>query len=151
MMLEAGRELLPSERFRVWTITADGAPVTVQIFIAAGGEVTYWNGGWDPEWSALSPAMIGICAGVEDAFARGERRVDFGEGEHHYKTRLADGDDEIAWFVLYPRGPGYPRTLVVTAPARAKGLARSALARLPEPVRERVGRLRGRGEEPPSE
>jgi CelD/BcsL family acetyltransferase involved in cellulose biosynthesis len=153
MMLEAGRELLADERFRVWTIRADGAPVTVQIFIAAGGEVAYWNGGWDPEWSALSPAMVGICAGVEDAFRRGERRIDFGEGEHHYKTRLADGDDPIAWYVLYPRGLGYGRTLVATAPARAKGAARAALARLPEPVRDRVrarvDRLRGRGEDQP--
>jgi CelD/BcsL family acetyltransferase involved in cellulose biosynthesis len=151
MMLEAGRALLPEERFRVWTITAEGATITVQIFIAAGGEVTYWNGGWDPEWSSLSPAMLGICAGVEDAFARGERRIDFGEGEHHYKTRLADRDEEIAWIRLFPRDLRYPRVALLTAPARGRRAARAALDRLPAPVRARaeraLDRARGRGGE----
>jgi CelD/BcsL family acetyltransferase involved in cellulose biosynthesis len=151
LMLEAGRELLPQERFRVWTIAVDGAPITVQIFIAAGGEVTYWNGGWDPEWSSLSPAMIGICAGVEDAFARGERRIDFGEGEHHYKTRLADRDEEIAWVRLMPRDLRYPRTALLTAAPRARRIARAGIERLPAPLRRRVERALGRQERAPAE
>jgi len=151
MMLEAGRALLPTQRFRVWTITAEGATITVQIFIAAGGEVTYWNGGWDPEWSALSPAMLGICAGVEDAFARGERRIDFGEGEHHYKTRLADRDEEIAWVRLMPRDLRYPRTVLLTAPPRARRIARAGIERLPAPLRARVERALGRVVRPPAE
>jgi len=148
MMIDAGAALLAQERFRVWTISVEGAPITVQIFVAAGGEVTYWNGGWDPEWSALSPAMLGICAGLEDAFARGERRIDFGEGDHHYKTRLADRDEPIAWTVLYPRGARYPRTLVATAPARARRAARAGVGRLPAPVRSRLTRLARRGDAP---
>jgi len=138
MMLEAGLELLPSGRFRVWTIDIDDAPVTVQIFVAAGGEVTYWNGGWDPEYSSLSPAMLGICAGIEDAFARGERRVDFGEGDHHYKTRLADHDEDVEWVRLYPRTPAYATTLLMTAPPRLKALARAGIDRLPESVGARL-------------
>jgi len=146
MMLDAGLALLPSGRFRVWVIDIDDAPVTVQIFVAAGGEVTYWNGGWDPEYSSLSPAMLGICAGIEDAFARGERRVDFGEGDHHYKTRLADHDEDIEWVRLHPRGPRYGVTLLVTAPPRLRALARSALGRLPEPVARRLRSVARRGE-----
>jgi CelD/BcsL family acetyltransferase involved in cellulose biosynthesis len=145
MMLDAGRALLPGERFRVWSIVLDGTYLTVQIFVAAGGEVTYWNGGWDPEWSSFSPAILGIAAGLEDAFARGERRVDFGEGEHHYKTRFADRDEPIAWTRILPRDRRYPRTLLVTAPARAKRAARAGVAHLPAPVRERLERARGRG------
>ena len=145
MMLDAGLALLPSGRFRVWVIDIEGAPVTVQIFVAAGGEVTYWNGGWDPEYSSLSPAMLGICAGIEDAFARGERRVDFGEGDHHYKTRLADHDEDIEWVRLHPRTLGYGRNLLVTAPPRLRALARSALARLPEPVARRLRSVARRG------
>jgi CelD/BcsL family acetyltransferase involved in cellulose biosynthesis len=145
MMLVAGQALLPAERFRVWTMAVGDTPITVQIFVAAGGEVTYWNGGWDADWSSYSPAMIGIAAGVEDAFARGERRVDFGEGEHHYKTRLADGDEPITWVRIIPRDVRYPRTLALTAPARAKRLAKAVLARLPAPVRSRVDRIARRG------
>ena len=139
MMLEAGLALLPTGRFRVWTIDIDGAPVTVQIFVAAGGEVTYWNGGWDPQYSSLSPAMLGICAGIEDAFARGERRVDFGEGDHHYKTRLADHDEDLEWYRLLPRTRGYGTTLLVTAPPRLRALARAGIDRLPGPLRARLG------------
>ena len=146
MMLDAGHALLASERFRAWTIAVEDTPITVQIFVAAGDEVTYWNGGWDPEWSSFSPAMIGICAGLEDAFARGESRIDFGEGEHHYKTRLADRDEPIAWTRILPRDIRYPRTLVATAPARARHAARGILGHLPAPVRERVERLARRGE-----
>ena len=148
MMLDAGHALLGSERFRVWTIAVEDTPITVQIFVAAGGDVTYWNGGWDPEWSSFSPAMIGICAGLEDAFARGERRIDFGEGEHHYKTRLADRDEPIAWTRLLPRDIRYPRTLAATAPARARHAARQVVGRLPAPLRTRVERLAGRGDPP---
>lgn len=151
LMREAGRELLASGRFRVWTIAIDETVVTVQVFVVAGGEVTYWNGGWDPEFSALSPAMLGICAGVEDAFARGERRVNFGEGDHHYKTRLADHDEDIAWVRLYPRTPRYAVTLLATAPNRLRAAARGALERLPAPVRERVRSRLRRGVSPSSE
>ena len=145
MMLNAGHALLAAERFRAWTMAVDDTVVTVQIFVAAGGEVTYWNGGWDADWSSYSPAMIGIAAGLEDAFARGERRMDFGEGEHHYKTRLADRDEPITWARLMPRDVRYGRTLALTAPARARRLARTALDKVPAPVRERVERLARRG------
>lgn len=150
MMLDAGHALLAAERFRAWTMAVGDTVVTVQIFVAAGGEVTYWNGGWDADWSSFSPAMIGIAAGLEDAFARGERRMDFGEGEHHYKTRLADRDEPITWVRLMPRDVRYGRTLALTAPARARRLARTALDRVPAPLRERVERLarRGRPDEP---
>ena len=151
MMLEAGRDLLASGRFRVYWIEVEGRAITVQIFVAAGGEVVYWNGGWDTGWSSLTPALQCICSGVEDAFGRGERRVDFGQGEHHYKTRLADGDDPIAWFRISPRGLAYPRTLLLTLPRRAKRVARSALDHAPAPVRARIDRLRGRSGETPAE
>ena len=148
MMLEAGLELLPIGRFRVWTIAIGDAPVTVQVFVAAGGEVTYWNGGWDPEFSSLSPAMLGICAGIEDAFARGERRIDFGEGGHHYTTRLADHDEDIEWVRLYPRTRAYGATLLATAPERARSVARNTVERLPDAVGDRLRGLRRRATPP---
>lgn len=144
MVTEAGRGL-PAGRLRAYTLAADGAPIAVQIFVGAGGEVVYWNGGWDPEWAALSPALAGILVGVEDAFGRGERRVDLGEDDHHYKRRLADADAPIAWFRILPRDRGYPRTLAVTLPERARALAGHATRRLPEERRARLRRVRERG------
>ena len=80
---EAVSLLLPDERARLWTIEADGKPVCVpQYFTVAGGELTYWGGGFDPDCGDdLQPAQLTILAAVENAFERGDRRVDFGGGE----------------------------------------------------------------------
>ena len=151
LMLEAGRELLPSGRFRVCTITIDDEPVTVNVFIAAGGDVALWNGGWAAEYASLSPTIVGICFGIEDAIARGDVRMDFGEGDYDYKMRFTDHDEDIEWIRLYPRGPRYALTFVVTAPARLRPLARTVVARLPDGLGRRLRRLARRGDAAPGE
>lgn len=143
LMREAGREL-PLGRFRVYSLEIDGAPVSVQVFVAAGGEVAYWNGGWDPRWAGQSPAIQGILAGVEDAFGRGERRIDLGEDDHAYKQRLADADAPIAWFELMPVGPAYALARAGTVPRHARPLVRRALDRLPPDARRRLEAARTR-------
>jgi CelD/BcsL family acetyltransferase involved in cellulose biosynthesis len=145
MMREAARAMGP-ERFRVHVIEVDGAAVSVQVFIAAGGELIYWNGGWDPDWAQHSPALTGIVAALEDGFARGATRLDLGEDDSYdYKTRIADGDDPVQRAVLTPRGRRYPAALALSAPAHARRAARWAFRRLPSSVRDRVpGRGSGR-------
>lgn len=141
MMREAARALGP-DRFRVHVIEAEGAGVSVQLFVAAGGELVYWNGGWDPDWAQHSPALVGIVAALEDGFARGERRLDLGEDDSYdYKIRLADGDAPVQRVVLTPRGRRYPGALAATAPVRGRRLARRAVDRLPDGLRGHVRRL----------
>lgn len=142
-MLDAGRRLVGSGRFRAVVIETNDLVVSVQLFVAAGGEVAYWNGGWDPEWAPLSPAIQGIVAGIEDAMRRGDRRIDFGQGDHHYKRRLADGDAPISWAVLSPPGV-VGRAVRVGAAARrvgggARRAARDAVARLTSRVQRGPG------------
>lgn len=144
LMRAAGHELLPTGRFRVYSLEVDGAPISVQVFVAAGGEVAYWNGGWDPRWAAQSPAIQGILAGVEDAFARGERRIDLGEDDHAYKQRLADADAPIAWYALMPPGAAGTLAWAGTLPRRARPHIGRALDRLPPGARGRLEALRAR-------
>lgn len=145
-MMRSAAAALGPDRFRVHLIEVDGAAVSVQIFVAAGGELVYWNGGWDPDWAQHSPALTGIVAALQDGFARGDRRLDLGEDDSYdYKTRIADGDAPVAGVTITPRGPRYAGTLVLTAPRRARRLARRGADRLPDDVRERVRRLARRG------
>lgn len=133
MLSEAGRELAESERLRLWLVEVGGEPVAAQIFVAVGGEVVYWNGGFDVSWGKLKPGLQAVFAGVEDAFRRGERRVDLGGGPQDYKLRLADDDDPLAWTGLVPRGARYPLSRAeLLGPqlyASARGAARRLLPR----------------------
>ncbi|MGZ4202841.1 MAG: GNAT family N-acetyltransferase [Thermoleophilaceae bacterium] len=140
-MREAISRLLPMERARLWTIEADGKPVCVQYFTVAGGELTYWGGGFDPEWEDLQPAQQVILAAVEDAFARGEHRIDFGGGNQRYKGRFANGDDPIAWVSIYPRNRRYAVTRAQLLPKQMRFAARGLARRLPEEHQERLKRL----------
>jgi len=148
-MMRDAAAALGHDRFRMHVIEAGGHAVSVQLFVAAGGELIYWNGGWDPDWAQHSPALVGIVAALEDGFARGEVRLDLGEDDSYdYKVRLADGDDPVQRVTLVPRGARYGGALAATAPARARALARRGAARLPPGVRARAARLRDRAADP---
>lgn len=141
-MMRAAAEALGPERMRVHVIEADGAAVSVQVFVTAGGELIYWNGGWNPDWAQHSPAHVGIVAALEDGFARGDLRLDLGEDDSYdYKTRIANGSDPVWRVLLYPRGPRYVQALALTAPQRARRTARGLVGRLPEGVSARLRRL----------
>jgi CelD/BcsL family acetyltransferase involved in cellulose biosynthesis len=129
---DIGRTLLNREgRFRLRLCELEGEPISAQLFLAAGGRVLYVNGGWDERFARFKPSMLGILAVIEEAFERGEDRVDLGLGEQHYKRRFADGNDPVAWTILIPTGAGLPLTLLRTAPMRSR-------ARLLEVLRRRL-------------
>lgn len=138
MLSEAGRELLPLGRLRLWVVEVDERPVSVQVFLAAGGDVLYWNGGFDPDFAHLKPALMGILAGIEDSIGRDERRLDFGGGAHDYKLRVADGDMPLAWEGLVPRERRYLQNRIKLLPRQAGEVGRAGFARLPPTLQRRV-------------
>ena len=115
MLEAAAAELLDGGRLRIWMLEVDGEPISAQLFVAAAGEVAYVNGGWDERFARLKPAMLGILCAIEDAFARGERRIDLGAGEQPYKLRFSDGNDPVAWSILMTPGAHLPLTRARTA------------------------------------
>lgn len=134
-----------SARLRLWVLEVDGEPVSAQLFFAADGEVAYINGGWDERFAQLKPAMLGILYAIEDAFARGERRIDLGGGEQPYKLRFADGNDPVAWSILMPFGRRLPLTRARTAPMLGVHTLRETAKRGMSPEQsERVRALRRR-------
>jgi hypothetical protein len=47
-MLEAASvDLVTDLRLRLWTLELSGTTISAQIFLAGGGEVSYWLGGFD--------------------------------------------------------------------------------------------------------
>jgi CelD/BcsL family acetyltransferase involved in cellulose biosynthesis len=135
-----GRQLLDEGGFRLRVLELDGEPISVQLFTAIGGEVIYLNGGWDERFAQFKPAMLGILDAIEDAFARGDRRMDLGPGAQPYKLRFADGNDPLAWSVLIPPGRSMPRVLAQTLPKTTWRELRTAAKRALSP--EQVERLR---------
>ena len=126
MLQETAGELVAADRLRLASVATADATVAVQVMVAAGGEVSYWLGGFDDEWAREKPALVALLAAVEDAFARQDKRVDLGGGTQGYKLRFSDRQDELQWTSLAPRNARAPLDWVRLAPWRARGaLARS--------------------------
>jgi CelD/BcsL family acetyltransferase involved in cellulose biosynthesis len=51
MLDEAAARMLPEERMRLLTVTADGRTVAATMVLGAGEEAVGWLGGFDPEWA----------------------------------------------------------------------------------------------------
>ena len=116
MLRDAAAELLADDRFRLWSLDIDGERVSSHLFIAAGGEVIYFNGGFDERYAELKPSMHVLLAALQDCFARGERGMDLGFGAQPYKLRLADDDRPSVSTTVYPRDLRYPYTRLQTLP-----------------------------------
>lgn len=143
LFAEAGRSGLERGAIRLQVIEVDGEPISVQAFVASGGVVDYWNGGWDERFAKLKPSMLGLVAAIEDAFGRGDHRFTFGAGTQHYKLRLADGVEPIAWGHLIVPGARAPATFAQLTP-QALGTAARRVARrgLSSGQQERLKALR---------
>lgn len=142
MLVEAGAELAESGRLRLHSIEVDGRTISSHLFVAAGGEVAYWNGGFDERFAAHQPSMQTLLAAVEECFARGDERLDLGGGAHAYKYRLADGEDTVESHLLAIRGRRYPLTRARLAPRQ---LRRATANRLPEGARSKLQAALRRG------
>jgi len=126
----AAAELVPLGRFRLWLLEIDGKPFGAQISAEAGGEVGYWNGGYDPAFAELRPGFLLLLRMFEDACADGTKRLDLGGGDHDYKLRFADGNDPIAWCGLMPRTRRYPVVQAQMLPSELSWFARRTAKRL---------------------
>jgi CelD/BcsL family acetyltransferase involved in cellulose biosynthesis len=142
MLLDAARQLGSSGRFRLWLAqTGAGTIVSAQLCVAAGGEVAYWNGGFDEAWGDHKPALVTLWTAILDAFERGERRFDLGGGDDAYKQRLTRAGDPVVWLTLFPRGPRYPLARARMTPRQVRWWARDRARRLPPERQEQLRSL----------
>ena len=116
MLREAGRKMIGSERFQLWTIEVDGRDISSHLFIRAGGELAYWLGGFDSAWASHHPSMISILHAIQHGFSTGVKRVNLGAGGRPYKYRFSDDADTLDWLTLAPHKARYPVTRLQLLP-----------------------------------
>jgi CelD/BcsL family acetyltransferase involved in cellulose biosynthesis len=141
LLTDVGAELMDEGHLRLILLELDGEPIAAQLNAAAGGEVLCMNGGWDERFAKLAPSLLCQLAGLEDAFIRGDRRLDMGPGTQRFKWRMADGNEPVAWTILMLPRLRLPLTYARTAPMLARrrviGAAKRSLSD------EQAARLRG--------
>jgi CelD/BcsL family acetyltransferase involved in cellulose biosynthesis len=135
MVRHAAHELLADERFRLFCIDVDGRTIAAEVFLAAGGELSYWLGGFDDGWAAQRPSLLGIVQAIEDGLSRGDAHCDLGPGGQSYKYRLADSEQRAEWLTMVPPGRRAALAYGALAPRRAWRVA-------PEGLRSNVRKLR---------
>jgi CelD/BcsL family acetyltransferase involved in cellulose biosynthesis len=138
MLAEAGPKMLAGNKFRLWSVDVDGHTISSHLFLAAGGEVAYWLGGFDDSWKSWRPSLQTILVAIEHAWEHGDQRMDLGGGAQDYKYRFADSDDTLQWLSVVPRGRRYLLTRVRLAPLP---LRRRVMGRLGPGSRARLRRL----------
>lgn len=133
MLNEAGRALIGDERFRLWVMEIDGAAIGADVYLAAGGTVVGFNGGWDERWKRLSPPLLATMHTIEDSIHRGERRLELGPGGGSHKARFANHDSPVAYSVLMMPGRHLPQTFALTAFMLVDSAVRSQANRVLKP------------------
>ena len=128
MLAEVGRELLPEDRFRLFTVRVGSDVAAAELFVVAGGVLGAWGGGFDERWQNLSPSIVAVAAAVEDACVRGERCLDLGEGAEPYKIRFGEAVSPVVWTRVYPRTRRYPLTRARAVPSELRHAVRRRLS-----------------------
>jgi CelD/BcsL family acetyltransferase involved in cellulose biosynthesis len=140
MLRQTAAELSDSGRFRLWCVAAGDHTVSAHVMVVAGGEIGWWLGGFDDDWADQQPShQIGLRA-IEDAYARGDTRLDLSVSlsRSEWKWRFADAEDELVWVDLVPPGLRAPVTRI---PYIAKRLRRRVTDRLPDETKDRLKRI----------
>jgi CelD/BcsL family acetyltransferase involved in cellulose biosynthesis len=141
MLEDVARELAAQQRFRLWMIEIDGKVISAQIFVGAGGELSYWLGGFDEDWSAQGPSIQAVHSAIEHAWSVGDRRIDFGAGGQSYKYSFADGEDPIESLTIVPWGPHHAMARLQLLPGQLRRSAREQVFnRLSQESKDRLKR-----------
>jgi CelD/BcsL family acetyltransferase involved in cellulose biosynthesis len=142
MLAEAGSKLLASGRFQLVSLELDGKVVNSQLFVGAGREISYWNGGFDDDYAAYKPSLVALVEAIRTSLEAGHTRFDLGPGAQEYKFRFSDTQDKLVWQTLIPPGPTYAAARAAFAPKQA----RHALSqRLTREQKDKLKRLLRRG------
>lgn len=132
---------------RLWVMEWDSEPVAAWYGWRLGERYSYYNGGFDPGRSKLSPGMLLLARVIESAFEEGAGEFDFLLGDEAYKARFADeGTAAQVTDVVVARALPHPAGAYASAGHVLRGAGRA----IPVSWRRRLGlnrlaaRLRGR-------
>jgi CelD/BcsL family acetyltransferase involved in cellulose biosynthesis len=138
MLLDFAEQEIPTGRFRIFSIDLDETTISTQLFVRAGRRTSFWLGAFDPAAPVRNPGLLGVLAGIEDAFGEGLDEIDLGPGDDQYKRSLTDDDVVLRWVTLVAGGKGSFGRRARLLPYRAR---RAVARRLPEGVRIKLKKL----------
>jgi CelD/BcsL family acetyltransferase involved in cellulose biosynthesis len=123
---------------RLTAMEVDGAPIAALYGWLIGGRWSYYQAGFDPEWSRHSPGFLLLAETIRQAIEEGASEYDMLLGEESFKRRFATSSRPVCTVVLAPRG-----TRGHIGAAAGASLRRIWL-KVPPGPRSRVRRLRSR-------
>jgi CelD/BcsL family acetyltransferase involved in cellulose biosynthesis len=119
---------------RLWFLELDGSPAAAWYGWRLGDRYSYYNSGFDPSFSALSPGLVLISAVIESAFEEGASEFDFLLGEESYKYRFAERERTVSDVTL-ARAMPHPASFVTATEYAARRAGRL----IPASARRKLG------------
>jgi CelD/BcsL family acetyltransferase involved in cellulose biosynthesis len=91
----AGLDGRPGPRIVATSVRQESVTVAVTVRIDLGEHSWFYNAGFDPAASRLSPGLVVELASIRDAIERGQRTYDLGPGDYRYKRDLGGEEREL--------------------------------------------------------
>jgi CelD/BcsL family acetyltransferase involved in cellulose biosynthesis len=123
---------------RLFSIEVDGEAVAAWYGWRLGARFSYYQAGFDPDWSKYSVGFLMLTRTVEEAISEGADEYDLLLGDEAFKARFATGERHGRLVMLAPR------LSAARLGAAVKARGRSLVRGLPEPARDRIRALRRR-------
>jgi CelD/BcsL family acetyltransferase involved in cellulose biosynthesis len=123
---------------RLTSMEVDGAPIAALYGWLIGGRWSYYQAGFDPEWSRHSPGFLLLAETIREAIEDGASEYDMLLGDEAFKRRFATSSRTVCTVVLAPRG----QRAHISAAAGAR--LRRAWRMLPSGPRAQARRLAAR-------
>jgi len=87
---EVSRLFLKRSLLKIYTLTIDGNVIAALYTFEFKGVMFYFQSGYDPEWSKLSPGTVLMWRCICDAIDRDVTHFDYLRGLEYYKSLWAD-------------------------------------------------------------
>jgi CelD/BcsL family acetyltransferase involved in cellulose biosynthesis len=123
---------------RLYLLEVDGGPVAAWYGWRVGDRFSYYQAGFDPDWSRHSVGFLLLAETIREAIAEGAADYDLLRGEEGFKARFANAERHTSRVVVAPVLSG---TRIATS---FEILLRRLFHALPSSARQRLRRIRGR-------
>jgi CelD/BcsL family acetyltransferase involved in cellulose biosynthesis len=121
---------------RLYLLEVDGEPASAWYGWHVGGRFSYYQAGFDPNWSRHSVGFLLLAETIREAVSEGATDYDLLRGSEGFKARFSNAERHGCRVVV---APSLSTTSVATL---LEELARRSFHALPTSARERLQRIR---------
>jgi CelD/BcsL family acetyltransferase involved in cellulose biosynthesis len=140
--LEFASAALRGGWLRLFVMEVDDVPVAALYGWLIGGRWSYYQAGFDPEWSRHSPGFLLLAETIKEATEEGASEYDMLRGDETFKRRFATSSRTVRTVLLAPRG--HQAHISAAAGVRLRRAWRTLPARPRAEARRLAGRLGAR-------